>query len=131
VFTSLWNVLWIALSAGMPFPFGGTFGMIGFVAVHLGWLSAAAFGAAVLVVPTVWAGMGRWQMLATRLAGLALLIGSVMTNAGDDRLGLVTSEEYGAIWSIVALSGLFLHGAGWVVLGAVILLSGRGGRRAA
>ena len=128
VFTSLWNVLWILLSAGLTHPFGGTFGMIGFASVHLGWFSAAAFGAAVLWVPTVWAGMGRSQVTVTRMAGLALLIGSIATNAGDDRLGLVNSDAYGALWRPIALTGLFLNGAGWVLLGTVLLLGKRGPR---
>ena len=128
VFTSAWNVLWIVLSVGVPSPFGGTFGTIGFVAVHVGWFSAAALGAAVLWARSVWAGMRAWQVLLTRLAGLALLLGSVATNAGDDRLGLVTSEPYGAMWSGIALTGLFLNGAGWVVLGAVLVLGNRGQR---
>ncbi len=122
---ALWNVLWILLSAQVPSPFGGTFGLIGFVAVHLGWLSAAAFGGAVLLVPATWAGMDRWQRAMTRLAGFALLIGSVATNLGDDRLGLVTSVPYGELWSTIALTGLFLNGAGWVLLGGILLFAGR------
>lgn len=128
VFTAAWNVLWIVLSARVPSPFGGTFGMIGFASVHLGWFSAAAFGAAVLWTRTVWAGMGRWQLVVTRIAGLALLVGSVATNAGDDRLGLMDSEPYGVIWGVIALTGLFLNGAGWVLLGAVLVLGNRGPR---
>jgi hypothetical protein len=131
VFASVWNVFWILLSSRVPSAFGGTFGMIGFASVHFGWLSAAAFGAAVLWTSTVWAGMDRWQLLVTRLAGLALLIGSIATNAGDDRLGLVNSEAYGAMWQAIALTGLFLNGAGWVMLGAVLLLGNRGPRAVA
>jgi hypothetical protein len=125
VFTSIWQTVWILLSANMLHPFGGTYGLIGFVASHLAWLSAAGFGAAVLWIPTAWEGMGRRSTAATRLAGLALAIGSIVTNVGDDRLELVTSATYGAIWSTIALTGLFLNGAGWVVLGAILVLGGR------
>lgn len=131
VFTSIWQIVWILLSSNMLHPFGGTFGRIGFVASHLAWFSAAAFGAAVLWIPTTWAGMGRRSIVATRLAGLGLAIGSIITNVGDDRLELVTSATYGAIWSTIALTGLFLNGAGWVMLGAVLVAGGRGARRAA
>ena len=59
-----------------------------------------------------------------------MLLGSFLGIAGNDRWGLTHDATLGWLWSQLALLGVFLAGAGWLVLG-VVLLSGRGGARAA
>jgi hypothetical protein len=131
VFTALWNVLWIVLSWQVESPFGGTFGFVGFLASHAGFLSAAVLGLVVASSPAASSGMGRWAAAITRMAGLSLLVGSILTNVGDDRLGLTDSIPYGEVWTTIALFGQFLQSSGWVLLGSVLVFAGRRARTAA
>jgi hypothetical protein len=109
-------------------PFSGPFGAFTFWSSAALWLTAAVYGAAMLKIGAAWQGMPRWLAVATRLGAVALL-GSSVAWLGDDRLGLVGSEPYGELWSAIALIGVFLNGAGWVILGAVLALGNRGARR--
>ena len=111
-------------------PFSGTFGAINFWSNGALWLSAAVYGAAMLRIGAAWQGMPRWRGVATRLGAIALL-GSSVAWTGDDRLGLVDSEPYGEVWSTIALTGVFLNGLGWVLLGGVLALGNRSARRSA
>jgi hypothetical protein len=87
------------------------------------WVSAGLYGLSMLWIRAAWQAMARLPSLANRLGSVAL-VGSLVAWLGDDRLGLTRSEQ-GALWSTIALGGVFLCGTGWVVLGAV-LVSGAG-----
>jgi hypothetical protein len=100
-------------------PFSGAFGTINFWSSAALWLTAALYGAAMLKIGAAWQGMSRWLGVATRVGAIALL-GSVFAWTGDDRLGLVDSERFGQLWTTIALSGVFLNGIGWVILGAAL-----------
>jgi hypothetical protein len=119
----LWNVVgfWV------PSRFSGGFGSIGAWSTLALWSTPTLYGLAMLRIGVAWQGMSRWRAATTRMAAVVLL-GSVFAAAGDDRWGLVDSEPYGAVWQQVALLGVFLDGAGWAMLGGV-LLSGRSGAR--
>ena len=106
-------------------PFSGTFGALNFWSSWALWVTAAVYGAAMLKIGAAWQGMPRWLGVATRLGAITLL-GSSFAWVGDDRLGLVDSEQYGHMWSSIAMAGVFLNGTGWVILGAVLALGNRG-----
>ena len=118
----------IVLAIWVESPFSGIFGAINFWSSGGLWLSAAVYGAAMLKVGGAWQGMPRWLGVATRLGAIALL-GSSVAWVGDDRLGLVDSEQYGQMWSTIAMTGVFLNGTGWVILGGVLALGNGGARR--
>lgn len=119
--------LWTIASQWVSSPFLGTFGALGFVAGIALWLSAAIYGAGALTINAIWRGMRPPLGLIARLGAIALL-GSAVAWLGDDRLGLVDSDPYGRIWSTVAMAGVALNGIGWVLLGTVLVLSGRAPR---
>lgn len=121
---------WVVLALWVESPFSGTFGALNFWSNVALWLTAAVYGAAMLQIGSAWQGMPRWLGVATRLGAIALL-GSSFAWTGDDRLGLVDSEQYGQMWSKIALTGVFLSGAGWAILGAVLALGNRSARRSA
>jgi hypothetical protein len=127
VFAAAAYAAWLLLALGIERAFQGTFGALNFIANIALWLSAALYGAGLLWTRAAWRGMTRWPALATKV-GAILLLGSMFGWLGDDRLGLVDAEPFGAIWSAVALFGVALNGAGWIALGAVLLLGGGGGR---
>lgn len=124
VIAGLWYALWTVLSLNVPSRFSGTFGFIGALASLALWLTPTFYGASMLRIRAAWQGMSRWRGVAARL-GAIFLLGSVLAVAGDDRFGLVDSEPYGRAWSTIALLGVFLNGAGWVLLGAVLVFGGR------
>lgn len=128
VFSGVCYATWIVLALSVQSPFSGTFGALNFWSSGALWLSAAVYGAAMLKIGAAWQGMPRWLGVAARLGAIALL-GSSFAWAGDDRLGLVDSEQYGQMWSTIAMTGVFLNGTGWVILGAVLALGNRGARR--
>ena len=128
VFSGVWAASWIVLALWVQSPFSGTFGTLGFWSGGAFWLSAAVYGAAMLKIGAAWHGMPRWLGVATRVGAIALL-GSVFAWTGDDRLGLVDSAPYGQMWLTIALTGVFLTGTGWVLLGAVLVLGNRGVHR--
>jgi hypothetical protein len=116
--------IWLIVALWIPSPLSGPFGAMNMFANGALWLSATLYGAATLKIGTAWLGMPRWVAVATRLGAVALL-GSALALIGDDRLGLVDAEPYGRIWSMIAMLGLLLNGAGWVLLGSVLFLAGR------
>ncbi len=130
VFSAVAYVTCLVLALWVESPFSGTFGAINFWSNGALWLSAAVYGAAMLRIGAAWQGMPRWRGVATRLGAIALL-GSSVAWTGDDRLGLVDSEPYGEVWSTIALTGVFLNGLGWVLLGGVLALGNRSARRSA
>jgi hypothetical protein len=127
VFSGVWYATWIVLALWVQSPFSGTLGALNFWSNGALWVSAAVYGAAMLKMGAAWQGMPRWLGVATRLGAIALL-GSSFAWVGDDRLGLVDSEQYGQMWSTIAMTGVFLNGTGWVILGAVLALGNRGAR---
>jgi hypothetical protein len=69
------------------------------------WLGTAAFG-----VVTVWIGA------ASRIGGLSVAIGSLLTLTGIDRLGLV-SEAVPTIFNALSQVGIVTMAIGWILLG--------------
>lgn len=126
----IWYATWLLLSPGVPSKFSGTFGLVNFLAGLALWLSPVLYGAAMRRIGAAWKGMTRSRTVATRL-GATLLLGSSVAWLGDDRLGLVDSEAYGQLWSTIAQVGVALNGAGWILLGAVLVLGSRASRPAA
>lgn len=88
-----------------PPVFGGTFGWVFFWASIASWLGYAWFGVVTFLLHQV-----------TRIGAAALVVGSLLGILGIDRLGLASSTEP-TIWNTVALTGVFLHGLAWVILG--------------
>lgn len=125
VFGGVGYAIWVILALWVSSPFAGTFGALNFFGNGLLWLSAAVFGAALLRTGAVSTGVPGWLGLAARLGAIALL-GSAFGWLGDDRLGLVHSEPYGELIGSIALVGVLLNGCGWVLLGTVLVLGGRG-----
>jgi hypothetical protein len=76
------------------------------------WLGDAWFGAMVVLLsrgkPT------------QRLGGLALFVGSLLAFTGMDRLGL-TGQGKMTFFTTASLTGVFLNGCGWVLLGAILI----------
>jgi hypothetical protein len=92
------------------------------------WLSAGLYGAISLRTGAPWRGMTRWLAATARMAALVLLVGGPLAALGDDRWGLTDNETYGAMITQATLAGVFLTGAGWALLGAVLAFGGRGRR---
>lgn len=108
VLASAWAMLWILLGTGRESPSSAAFGLVGFWVELAGWLAAALFGFVAARLAVLW-----------RPASFALAIGSVMTIAGMDRLGL-TSSDRPTILGEVALAGFVMVASAWVLLGAQI-----------
>ncbi|HUQ78291.1 MAG TPA: hypothetical protein VM427_05400 [Patescibacteria group bacterium] len=124
VIAGIWHAVWNVLGLWVPSRFSGGFGSIGALASLALWLTPTLYGGAMLRIGVAWRGMSRWRAGATRIAAVVLL-GSFLAAAGDDRWGLVRSEAYGPLWSTLALVGVLASGAGWAVLGAVLVFGGR------
>lgn len=127
VFAGVFYALWLVLALSVPSPFSGAFGALNFFGGGVLWLSAVAYGGAMLRIGAVWRGMPRWLGLAARFGAL-LLIGSAFAWLGDDRLGLVDSEPYGELIGTIAMFGVLLNGLGWITLGSVLVFGNRAAR---
>lgn len=125
VLVGAWNLLWLLLAWDRSSPFGGEFGLIGFVGGLLGWLAASFYGAAMLVIAAAWLGMGRWAAAATRMAAGLLVVAGVVATFGMDRLGLTRSEPYGELFGTLGMLGVGGVGLAWLVLGLVLMVGGR------
>jgi hypothetical protein len=125
VVVGAWNELWLALAWDRDSPFGGDFGMIGFVAGFLGWIAASVYGAAMLVIAAAWLGMGRVTAVVTRLAAALLVVAGPVATLGMDRLGLTRSESYGELFTTLGMVGVMGVGLAWLVLGLVLVAGGR------
>lgn len=120
-----WNVLWILLAWDRSSPFSGDFGLAGFVASFLGWLSASYYGAVVLAISAAWRGMGRWSAAITRLAAALLAVAGVVATFGMDRVGLTRSEPYGELFETLGAVGVGGVGMAWLAMGLVLVVGGR------
>ena len=129
VVAGVWYTAGTAIGFFVESPFSGTFGFIGALAAAALFATPTVYGAAMLWMGVAWHGMSKWRAAVTRVAGVVLL-GSVLGVAGNDRWGLTHDETFGWLWSQLAVLGVFFAGAGWAMLGAV-LVSGRGNRPAA
>jgi hypothetical protein len=108
------------LSLRIERPFAGDFGLVFFFITAAMWLSDAAFGAMSASRRTVTSGLGG------RVGAVALAVGSVLAILGMDRIGLV-SPERDSVFKVLALIGIFLNGAAWIVLGLDVAIGRRGG----
>lgn len=129
VIAGLWSVAVVILSDRVERPFIGTFGFVGLLSGIALWVTPAVWAIGLLHTGAAWQGMPANLALATKL-GAAILIGSIVAWFGDDRLGLVDSL-WGEMWQAVALVGVVMNGIGWLILGVVLLIGGRGTRASA
>ena len=129
VIAGVWYSAGNAIGFFVESPFSGTWGFLGALAAAALFGTPTLYGAAMLRMGVAWQGMSKWRAAATRVAAVVLL-GSALGIAGNDRWGLTQEETFGWLWSQLALLGVFFAGAGWALLGAV-LVSGRSGARSA
>ena len=87
----------------------GSFGPWLFAAGLAMWLADAWFG----IVTARLAVVERW-------GGMALAVGSPLALLGIDRLGLVDGPAAGLVGPL-ALTGVFLNGLGWLLLGVALV----------
>ncbi|HEY7599763.1 MAG TPA: hypothetical protein VH741_07545 [Candidatus Limnocylindrales bacterium] len=106
-------VMEVLLVGREPPAFGGTFGWVFFWASLSAWLAFSWFGVVAL-----------WIGHVTRLGAGALAVGALLGTLGIDRLGLVQPGVEN-VFSILALSGIFVHGLGLVLLGLEVALRAR------
>ena len=78
------------------------------------WITGAMFGGIVLWIGSARRGLAPWADVAARIGAVALLLSAVAVLGDDPAL------------AAVALSGVFLHGVGWLLLGSVLLIGNRG-----
>jgi hypothetical protein len=107
ILANAWYLAMVAVSLGRPQPPVGDpdFRLVMFAAGAAMWLADAAFGLVTLRLRA-----------ASRLGALALVAGSLLAVGGMDRLGLV-SGDVAWLFGPVALLGVALNGAGWILLG--------------
>lgn len=128
VIAGVWSATWTLLSNDVESRFIGRFGLIGLFANIALWVAPTVWSIGMFHTGAAWQGMSLSLARFTKL-GLAILIGSAVGWFGDDRLGMVDSL-WGELWQAVALTGVAMNGIGWLMLGAVLLLGGRGSPRA-
>jgi hypothetical protein len=107
ILANAWYIAMVVLSIGRPqFPAPDPeFRLVMFYAGGAMWLADAAFGFVTWRLHTV-----------TRWGALALAIGSLLAFLGMDRLELVRGD-LAWLFTPVALLGVALNGAGWILLG--------------
>lgn len=120
-----WYTLGTVLGAFVEHPNAGAFGFMGALAAAALFTTPTLYGAATLRIGVAWRGMSKWRVVVTRVAAIVLL-GSFLAVAGNDRWGLMDDPTFGWLWSQLAVLGVFCAGAGWLLLGAVLLSGGRG-----
>ena len=127
VLAGLWYATSNILALNLPRSWVGVGGLLYSLSSLAIWLSAALFGLISLRIGAVWHGMTRWFAATARIALLILAIGGPLAVLGDDRWGLGRHETYGALITQATLLGIFLTGAGWALLGAVLVTGGQRG----
>ncbi|MBI2780937.1 MAG: hypothetical protein HYX55_03945 [Chloroflexi bacterium] len=130
VIAGAWYTAGTALGSFVENPFAGTFGFIGALAAAALFATPTLYGLAMLRIGAAWQGMSKWRAAVTRIAAVVLL-GSFLGVAGNDRWGLTDDPTFGWAWSRLAVLGVFFCGAGWGLLGAVLVSGGRGARATA
>jgi hypothetical protein len=101
-----WYLAMTLVTLNRPGPMGaGDIGFVYFLAGAAMWLADAIFGIVVFR-----------HRLASRLAGLALAVGSVLAFSGMDRLGLRSAAGETVLLPL-SLAGIALNGIAWIVLG--------------
>jgi hypothetical protein len=131
VIAGAWYASMNILSLNSPRSWAGVGGLIYSLSSFSLFASAAVFGAISLRIGALWKGMSRWFAATARIAALILVIGGPLAVLGDDRWGLTRHETYGPIITQATLLGVFLTGAGWVLLGAVLFIGARATARTA
>lgn len=108
VLADAWYIGMVMLGLGDANPFGAALGLAWFASAVALWGAAAAYGVASLVIGA----FSRW-------GPILLVVGSVLTATGIDRLGLATGDS---IFGPLSQIGGVLHGLGWIWLGAELAL---------
>ena len=122
VFFALWNVLWVLLSLSADSPFGGSFGLAGFVAGFLGWLATSLYGVALVANRTSFTGLTPLEAGITRLASFLLVFAGLVATFGMDRLGLTKSEPYGEAFGTLGALGVGAVALSWLMLGIALIV---------
>jgi hypothetical protein len=122
VFFALWNVLWVLLSLITDSPFGGSFGLAGFVASFLGWLAASLYGVALVTNRTSFTLFTPLEAGVTRLAAFVLVFAGLVATFGMDRLGLTRSEPYGEVFRILGALGVGAVALSWLLMGIALIV---------
>jgi hypothetical protein len=128
VIAGAWYATTNLLSLNSPRSWAAVGGLIYSLSSFTLFASAGVFGAISLRIGAIWRGMSRWWAAVARLAAVALLVGGPLATLGDDRWGLTDNADYGALITQATLAGVFMTGAGWLVLGLVLVLGDRGKR---
>jgi len=126
VIAGLWYVTSNVFALNAARPWAGPGGLVYSLSSMSLFLSAAVFGVSALRIGAAWRGMTRWIAAIARIAAVILVIGGPLGALGDDRWGFTDNAEFGAVITQVALLGVFLTGAGWALLGAILVFGGRG-----
>jgi len=122
---------WTIVAWWVPNPFSGTFGAFNLTANGILWISGGVYGVALLRTGAAWAGMTPIVRLVARIGAVALLGSFVAWIVGDDPFGLVRSvqdHDQMQLLGSVGIFGVLCNGAGWAILGSVLVLGGRGVR---
>ncbi len=122
VFFALWNVLWVLLSLSTDSPFGGSFGLAGFVAGFLGWLAASIYGVALVANHTSFKRFTPLEAGVTRLASIVLVFAGLVATFGMDRLGLTRSEPYGETFVALGALGVGAVALSWLLMGIALIV---------
>ena len=120
-----WNVAWVVLAFGQENPHADGFGGVGVVGQMVGWWVQAVYGAVLFRLGSEASGVAQHLRTITRLAALALVVGGPLAFLGINDRDLANWSEYGFVFTTLGQIGLILTGAGWIALGALLLLAGR------
>jgi hypothetical protein len=123
--SGVWNVAWASLAIGQANPYADAFGGIGIVGGMVTWVVQTIYGAALLRLVRSPRGMTDRVRTVTRIAALALLLGGPLAILGTNDRELANWQESGFIFTTFGQIGLLLTGAGWIMLAAPLVLSGR------
>ena len=126
-----WNVVWAGVAIGQEDPYADAFGGIGIVGAWVAWVVQAVYGAVLLRLAGATPGMTALVRNVTRIAALALVVGGPLAFLGTNDRELANWQENGWIFTTLGQIGLILTGAGWIALGALLLLAGRPSRATA
>jgi hypothetical protein len=134
--SGVWNALWAGLAISQENPYADAFGGIGIVGGIVAWIVQAAYGVALLRMASAMPGMNRHVRTVSRIAALALVLGGPLAFLGINDRELANWQGFEAttmpfILTRLGQIGLILTGAGWIMLGTLLVLAGRRVRVAA